>query len=79
MSTLLQDFRYAPPGLQESRHLAHAILSLALGIGATISVFSIIYAVLMNPWPYQAPIGLACLLPTRRASAVNPMTALRCD
>jgi putative ABC transport system permease protein len=29
-----------------------AILSLTLGIGATVSVFSIIYAVLMNPWPY---------------------------
>ncbi len=30
-----------------------AILSLALGIGATSSVFSVIYAVLINPFPYR--------------------------
>lgn len=29
-----------------------AIFSLALGIGATVSVFSITYAVLINPYPY---------------------------
>jgi hypothetical protein len=53
MHTLLQDVRYAfrqfgnHPGFALT-----AILSLALGIGATVSVFSIVYAVLMNPWPY---------------------------
>ncbi len=53
MLTLLQDVRFAfrqfvsRPGFALT-----AILSLALGIGATVSVFSIVYAVLMNPWPY---------------------------
>jgi len=29
-----------------------AILSLALGIGATVSVFSVIYSAILNAWPY---------------------------
>ena len=32
---------------------ATAILSLSLGIGATTAVFSVIYAVLINPYPYR--------------------------
>jgi putative ABC transport system permease protein len=32
-----------------------AVLSLALGIGATTAVFSVIYAILMDPYPYAAP------------------------
>src|SRR6202453_5332155 len=53
MSTFLQDFRYAWRQLYKNRGVSlTAILSLTLGIGATVSVFSIIYAVLMNPWPY---------------------------
>src|SRR5690242_303889 len=31
-----------------------AILSLALGIGATTAVFSVIYAALLNPYPFTA-------------------------
>jgi predicted permease len=32
-----------------------AIVSLALGIGATTAVFSVLYAILMNPYPYASP------------------------
>ena len=53
MHSLLQDVRYS------YRQLARlpgftltAILSLMLGIGATTAVFSVVYAVLMDPYPY---------------------------
>ncbi len=60
MSTFLQDFRYAWRQLYKNRGVSlTAILSLSLGIGATVSVFSIIYAVLMNPWPYQGADRIA--------------------
>jgi predicted permease len=53
MNTLLQDLRYGIRQLKNHPHFAlTASLSLALGIGATVSVFSIIYAVLINPFPY---------------------------
>src|ERR1700739_1679423 len=60
MSTFLQDLRYAGRQLYKNRWISlTAILSLALGIGATVSVFSIIYAVLVNPWPYQGADRIA--------------------
>jgi len=38
-----------------------AIVSLMLGIGATTAVFSVVYAILMNPYPYQNSERLAYL------------------
>lgn len=50
---LIQDVRYALRQLWNNPELAlTAIFSLTLGIGATISVFSIGYDALINPWPY---------------------------
>jgi predicted permease len=60
MSTFLQDFRYSLRQLYKNPGISlTAILSLALGIGATVSVFSIIYAVILNPWPYQGADRIA--------------------
>ena len=55
MQILLQDLRYATRQLFRNLGLTlTAVVSLALGIGATTAVFSVIYATLMNPYPYPA-------------------------
>jgi len=53
MASLTSDFRYTARELRRRPGFAlTAILSLALGIGATSAVFSVIYAVLIDPFPY---------------------------
>src|SRR5438132_7218253 len=51
--SIFQDIRYALRQLAKSRvSTTVAILSLALGIGATTAIFSVVYAVLVDPYPY---------------------------
>jgi putative ABC transport system permease protein len=53
MGSLMADLRYAGRELRRRPGFAlTAVLSLALGIGATSAVFSVIYGVLLNPFPY---------------------------
>jgi predicted permease len=53
MPSIIPDFRFAARELRKRPGFAlTAILSLALGIGATSAVFSVIYAVLIDPFPY---------------------------
>src|ERR1700730_15093365 len=55
MHTLLQDLRYCARQLIKNPGFTlTAVISLALGIGAATAVFSVIYAVLMSPYPYPA-------------------------
>jgi hypothetical protein len=54
MQTLIQDLRYSVRQLIKSPGFTlTAVISLALGIGATTAVFSVIYAALIDP--YRSP------------------------
>src|SRR5271154_4629624 len=54
LDNLLRDFRYALRNLRKDRRFALiAIFALALGIGSTTVVFSVIYNGLLRPFPYK--------------------------
>jgi putative ABC transport system permease protein len=51
---VLHDLRFSYRELRKNPGLAlTAILSLTLGVGATTAVFSVIYGLLVNPFPYR--------------------------
>src|SRR5579872_3056133 len=59
---IFQDLKYAARGLARSLGFsATVILTLALGIGATTAIFSVVYGVLLRPLPFPSPDRLVAI------------------
>ena len=56
LESIKEDIRFALRMMRHNRGLtAVSVLSLALGIGATIAIFSVIYALALRPLPVERP------------------------
>ena len=81
MDVLLQDLRYGTRQLLRNRGATTlAILTLALGIGASTAIFSVIDATMLRPLPYPDPEQLVSLYvtetrPDGRVSSPTPSMA----
>src|SRR5262245_53392155 len=73
METFAQDIRHALVAMRRNQGFTAAgLLTLALGIGATTAVFSIVYGVLLRPLPYPESDRLV-RLSEEHPGAVSPL------
>jgi len=77
---LWQDVRYAARVFpKQPVFAAAAVLTLALGIGATSAIFSVVYGVLLKPLPFFEPerlVSLAQIAPHGAGANHGPGTYL---
>jgi predicted permease len=71
MGSLVQDLRYAGRTLAKTPGFTTvAILTLALGIGANVAIYSAVRAILLNPLPFPHPEQLVRVFDDLRGSNV---------
>jgi putative ABC transport system permease protein len=78
MQPLMQDVRFALRTLGRSRgYTVVAVLCLALGIGVNTAVFSLVNAILLRPFPFEAPERVVSIHASdpRRAIDEYPLSA----
>ncbi len=69
---MLTDLRYAIRALAASRGFTiAAVLTLALGIGASTTIFTLVYSVLLKPLPFAEPHRLVRLTEGRPGFTLN--------
>ena len=72
MQTILQDVRHAVRMLRRSLGFtALAVVTLALAIGATTTMFSVVYGVLLRPLPYSDPNRIMAVFEVTTKGAWN--------
>ena len=77
MDTMLRDVRYAVRGLLRSPGFSTvAVVTLALGLGATTAIFSVFDAVVLRPLPYRDADRLYAIHEVGRDGNLSPVNAL---
>ncbi len=72
MDSLIQDFRFAARMLLRSPGFAViAVLCVAIGIGANTTIFSVVNAILLRPFPYADPDRIVALHETQPKNDID--------